>query len=245
MKHARHFLCCSTLICLNTFGFSEPTFSENITEPYIAPPEESEFIPFGEEIDGYGTAHETETPSTDTIASSIFTDEPDANTNNYYYLGGDLGASFLKPSINGISYSETGMANIGFFGGFYWNPRTHFEAQYHQLGSVKVQLKGNNIKIDYKVYNFDVVFDFLQTPASHYFISTGITALEATSNVAVNQDKNTGIKAGFGYERFFNDQWSTRITYQQFSGDAGLLSIGLNRHFDRIINMKPKKNNSF
>ena len=73
----------------------------------------------------------------------------------------------------------------------------------------------------------------------------GLTALDTTSNATVKQEKNTGVKVGVGYERFLTDEWSTRIAYQQFSGDAGLLSVGINRHFDRITSMKKTKKPSF
>lgn len=264
MRHALQRLSSMIFMALSSLMFSPLALCEDNAERYMAPPEESEFIPFAEEIkDATGVRENTELkenagaenvdadPATstffsgDALASSTYADELDVQPPTYYYLGVDLGAAFLEPRIDGISYSATELSNIGFLGGFYWGPRGHIEAQYHQLGSAEVQLGAKNIKIDYSVYNFDLVFDFLQTSTAHYFFSIGATALKTDSNVPINQEKNTGIKVGVGYERFFNDQWSTRVAYQQFSGDAGLLSIGLNRHFDRISAVKKKRNNNF
>ena len=158
-----------------------------------------------------------------------------AHADTGYYVGGDIGASFLKPDVGNTGFTNEANNAFGYgvLGGFNWSPRGRFEAQYHKLGAAEVGFNGVNNDVDYDVYNFDVNYDLWQNEVSQIFASIGLTALDAQSTAPIEKDNSTNVKLGAGYQYFLNENWSTRIAYSQFSGDAGYLSVGLNRHFGR------------
>lgn len=157
------------------------------------------------------------------------------HANSGFYFGGDIGVSYLKPDVDGTIYTNESNSDFayGVLGGISFSPRGRIEAQYHKLGAAEVASSGVITAIDYDVYNFDVNYALWQSATSQVFAAIGLTALDASSDAPIEKDNSTNIKLGAGYEYFLNDNWSTRIAYNQFSGDAGLLSVGLNRHFGR------------
>jgi outer membrane protein OmpA-like peptidoglycan-associated protein len=169
------------------------------------------------------------------ITFSLITSLTHADTG--YYIGADLGASYLKPDVSNTGYSNEKNTALGYgvLGGFNWSPRSRIEAQYHKLGTAEVALNRVINEADYDVYNFDVQYDLWQNQTSQFFGSIGLTALDATSDAPIEKENSTNIKLGAGYEYFINDNWSTRVAYSQLSGDASYLSVGLNRHFGRNI----------
>jgi outer membrane protein OmpA-like peptidoglycan-associated protein len=152
-----------------------------------------------------------------------------------FYVGGDIGPSYLKPDVDNTSYRNDKNSGFGYgvLGGYNVGPRARIEAQYHKLGAAEVALSSVKTDVDYEVYNFDVNYDLWQNEVSQIFASVGLTALDAESDAPIEKDNSTNIKLGAGYQYFLNENWSTRIAYSQFSGDAGYLSLGLNRHFGR------------
>jgi outer membrane protein OmpA-like peptidoglycan-associated protein len=156
-----------------------------------------------------------------------------AHADASYYIGGDAGLSRLKPEVTDTAYTNESNHDFayGILGGFSFSPRGRIEAQYHKLGAVEVGLNGVNSEIEYDVFNFDVNYSLWQNKSSQFFAAVGLTALDTNSNLAIEKDNSTNIKLGGGYEYLLNPNWSTRIAYSQFSGDAGLLSFGLHRHF--------------
>ncbi len=242
MKNSSKFLSCITLTCV-VGGVHADLWQQQKenTETYTPPPKESEFTPFGENKKSSDGEYQSETVSASDYLAN------DTSTNSTYYFGGNLGASFLKPDVDGTSYTNEDNSDLGFgvLGGLNWSPRGRIEAQYHKLGSAEVGLNGVNTNVDYDVYNFDIGYDLWQSATSKIFASIGLTSLDTSSDAPIKKENSTGVKLGAGYEYFLNPNWSTRIAYDQFSGDASLLSIGLNRHFGTktqptVVNATPE-----
>jgi OOP family OmpA-OmpF porin len=235
-KNLSQVLSCITLTCcVAGMAHADIWKQKENTEAYTAPPKEGEFAPFGDEKSGPAVESQSET-----VSASDYSANDSSNTSSYYF-GADLGPTFLKPDVDGTAYSNEKNNDIGFgvLGGFYWSPRGRIEAQYHKLGAAEVGLSGVNTDVDYDVFNFDLAYDLWQSANSQIFASIGLTALDTSSAAPIEKENSTGVKLGAGYEFFLNDDWSTRIAYNQFSGDAGMLSLGLNRHFGRNTQPAP------
>ena len=176
------------------------------------------------------------------VASTCVMSLAHAETGTGFYVGGDLGPSYLKPDVGntGFSNEKNNSFGYGVLGGYNWSPRGRVEAQYHKLGTAEVASPaGVNFDVDYDVYNFDVSYDLWQNENSQIFGVLGLTSLDGQSTAPIEKDNSTNVKVGAGYQYDLNDNWSTRIAYSQFSGDAGLLSVGLNRHFGRASEPEP------
>lgn len=238
MKKSYQLLSCMALSCAVGIGHADIWRQKEKTEPYTAPPEEKEFAPFGEEKTPAVESQSETVSASDYLAG----DTAKTSSGDYAhtvagssYIGGSLGASFLKPDVDntGFTNEDNNDLAIGILGGYNWSPRGRIEAQYQKLGSAQVGLNGVNTDVDYDVFSFDVGYDLWQSATSQLFASIGLTALDTSSDAPVEKENSTGVKLGAGYEYFWNNNWSTRLAYDQFSGDAGLLSVRLNRHFGR------------